>query len=647
MKQLIKEAMFHLVMQCMLASIAYAISTPTERYVLIPDPPSVAVVDFASFKVVESIALGNSPEYALLGPENRFLYVLSHKIAKKKDPEGDQSEVTIIDPGSRKIIKNIPFTGKVRQFLFTDDGRYLFCFAPGNVIRRSETVSYTRTDILFIDTRTNEVADSFSTDRPPEQVVFRKDLSRIFALAAAFITKPNDPRSPIMLPAQLTVFQSGATKPVATISLPDKPLSIGLSPDEKWLYVLDRGYHNHWSIPHLPMNRRDLGRRTRKDNEKNHRAGSVRVYDAALLNEVASHNLGTSPWKLFADPASNTTSVLGFAEDGIRGKLHELRGKDLITSFDVGECPQRVMRFADLPGRLVISYTDIRFLPDDAKTQPFTLPLNVSKIGPQPSGSSQFLDGWPGEALYVPQSQRILVGAIRVGDLPPNRFYELYVTRGGFSNRPWPEREVMFFNVPDRKIERLVKIGRGEVKFGKVVGEFALALGIGMATGIASYSAMSPYYITVYPVSSNRNLGSERLALSPDRAFVYALHAPTNDVTILKTATGEVVDKVAVGGGAYRLFATPDGKFVCAHTSEDITFIDTATNKIHLKHHLPDGKVILMEVDETAQQIYALGTKSILVFDAKTAKLLGTVEGISNPQWLVAPTNKQPAATGQ
>ena len=99
-----------------LVPTAHAISTKAERYTLIPEPPAVAVVDLDSYKVFDSIPLRAAPDHALPGPGNQFLYVLSHIIAKKGDPEGDRSEVTVIDIAAREVIKTISIPTRVSRF---------------------------------------------------------------------------------------------------------------------------------------------------------------------------------------------------------------------------------------------------------------------------------------------------------------------------------------------------------------------------------------------------------------------------------------------------------------------------------------------------------------------------------------------------
>ena len=625
------EMVFALTATLVCIRSAHAISTKAERYVLIPEPPAVAVIDLDSYKVLDSIPLRSAPDHALTGPESQFLYVLSHIIAKKGDSEGDRSEVTVIDIAARKAIKTISIPTRVSKFDLVGDQRYLFIQGAGR--SATKQLPDVHTSLILIDTRTNEEVVSFSPDNESESVLITKDASRIFAMRWPVVKNVKDPTSQVMEPGELTAFKPGSPKPFARVRIPERPEHMVLSADEKWLYVLDHGYHNHHDTPYMGGMSKPIGmsRFAKNDNKENHRDGLLRVYDITTLTEAATHKLGTSPWKLFVDATTNSVSILGYADDGLEGKLYEIRGAELIRTTTVGEFPQTVLRFEDLPGRVVVSYSDLRVFYDDSSEPSVILPLNSSRLKKDSDGVGRYLEGWPGEVLYLPQSKRMIVGLVDGVELPPSRRYS--------SSKPSPENGVAMVNFAERKVEQVIKVGRTGVKVGKALGNFALAMGIAMASGAASYSVGSPYYMSVFPVYSIQNAGSSRLVLSPDGSHLYALNPPTNDVTIITTATGGVVDKIAVGGGAYRAFSGPGGSFVCIHTSEDITFIDTRTNKVHLKYHLPEGKITLMTVDEAESKILALTSNSIVVFDGKQGTLLGIVEGLRQPRGLVAPVS--------
>ena len=89
----------------LLPTIICAADGRNEVYVINTDPPSVSSVDWKEQKVVGSIPLNRDPNYGLMGPANRFLYVV-HNVGPLL-PE-KPSEMAIVDLERRELIRNIP-----------------------------------------------------------------------------------------------------------------------------------------------------------------------------------------------------------------------------------------------------------------------------------------------------------------------------------------------------------------------------------------------------------------------------------------------------------------------------------------------------------------------------------------------------------
>ena len=116
----------------LLAPMAWSIEQKREFYVINVKPPSVTVVDSVSLKTVGSIPLGPNPSYAVIGPQNRYLYVLHNGVLNPsgKLPEVP-SELSILDTYSRELVKKVTVGWNAAKLSFSEDDRYLLCFSVG------------------------------------------------------------------------------------------------------------------------------------------------------------------------------------------------------------------------------------------------------------------------------------------------------------------------------------------------------------------------------------------------------------------------------------------------------------------------------------------------------------------------------------
>ena len=68
--------------------------------------------------------------------------------------------------------------------------------------------------------------------------------------------------------------------------------------------------------------------------------------------------------------------------------------------------------------------------------------------------------------------------------------------------------------------------------------------------------------------------------LAPEKAFV--MNRLREDIAVLNTETGEVTDRINVGGNTETASTTPDGKWIVATVSSanKVVVIDALSNKI-------------------------------------------------------------------
>ena len=128
------------------------------------------------------------------------------------------------------------------------------------------------------------------------------------------------------------------------------------------------------------------------------------------------------------------------------------------------------------------------------------------------------------------------------------------------------------------------------------------------------------------------------LAASADNEHIYALNSQTNDVTIISTSDGKVIDKIAVGGGCKRVALAPGGHFVYSYTSGQFDLIDTGSNAKAVEYRPSSGKLNSVSVLEDAKRLALLTTNAAIIWDAEKGTQIGTIEGLHQPGLLVQPT---------
>jgi YVTN family beta-propeller protein len=210
------------------------------------DGRNLVVIDVASHKVVGNIDFGHGvrPHFAVFGPKDGLLYVTT---------ELDDS-VTIIDPGSMKIVGSIP-TGQAESHMLaiSHDGRrgYTANVGPGTVsvldLEARKTIA-----VVPVSAQTQRISVSmddrmvFTADQTkPELAVIdttKKQVStRIPLPGIGYGSAPTiDGRwLLIALPDlnQVAVIDLKALQVARTISVPSAPQAVLMRPDGKVAYV--------------------------------------------------------------------------------------------------------------------------------------------------------------------------------------------------------------------------------------------------------------------------------------------------------------------------------------------------------------------------------------------------------------------------
>ena len=573
-----------------------AVEPARQWYAVTLDPPSVVIINAVKPSVTATIELAGVPSFVATEPGNRFLYVLLDgwfDLSQQRHKQSTGSELAVIDLAERRVVKSIPVGWKVSSIEASQDGKYLMCLSVGRP-PEDEAVEQPAL-ITVVETASARVADVFTgpltgmryridKNNPGELAAMRftPDLQQIMMLHFGIRGSGNV----AAIPASVTFFALGKKEPARVIQLKHVGGTGELSPSGRWLYMIDPG--------------------KQATRHKNKRTGAVHVIDVESGAEVAQHRLGYQPHSVAADPRLDVVWVLSDDMDFRKpGTVHRLK-EDKVQLFRTGPAPFFSVRPEGLNGRVVGSSTDLLYIPDEQPESLRVIRFKNYKGAPKLSKTWKSIPA--ASLVYLPDSQRL-------------------VAPSAFGN------DAAIFDLEKAVLVQSFKTGRGGVKFAKAMGRFGLAMGVSMASAGAFSAVGSPVYITFIPGGGQ---AQTNIAAGPGGHNVYLLNSETNDVTIVESGTGRTIGKIAVGGGALDLFASPDRRFICVRAEGHITLVDTRTNKLHVKQDV-DGKVTWFGLTPDGGSLAVLTTRGAAFWDTSEGKILASLDGVSGAHLLTGP----------
>jgi YVTN family beta-propeller protein len=524
----------------LVASAAEAAERKKEIYVVNSKPPSVSIIDSEHWQRVGTISIDENPTHAVIGPGNRFLYVLQNGLfyqgaAAQRDVQYEYlgrrkhaSKLSVVDLEARGL-HSMPLGSNVSTFALTEDGRYLICFALGKPSKKQATDEWGRLTVL--NPMTGEVTFQASNWRLGEKILWTADASRIFVLGTPEIVKGKRP---------------GAGRLDLDGAHPSR-----LDPVFVWGVRASR-------------------------------------YVLSIFSDRSEKPLAEIPldgYPAVKDPSmflSGDQKQLTFFGFGKKFKVEQVVvSVDSAKRIDADEVSGSVERSAVLPAA-----------PNLSRRMAL-----VSQLPGRPIASAR-LPGQDREAVLTSDHQLGIV------------------------------------NLEENRLERVVRIGRGSIRGAKLAGKVALAGGAvvfaGSLTGVA--------FLTAY-TSSSWTQALHRLIATPDGKFLYALDTSSNDVTIVNSEDGSVLDHIPVGSDCLGLLLTSDGRFIWAIAKTRLTLIDTASNKQRFQHEFaPEaGRLNDWKVLPENGRILLLFDNELRAWDPEQASSLATIKGLSEARLLVLP----------
>ena len=625
-----------------------------ELYVLNIKPPSVSVIDSERLEISHTIPLDGPPSFAVVGPGENSLYVLLNGVLtlnSSKKQEKEPSRLALIDLSTREVAKKVSVGWNAGAVALSDDGKYVVCFAHG--LKATDRYKGIPSKLTVIDTHTQEVASRFSNGFYWWDVLFNRDLSRIFVLGRHREGGPKqeyDEGKPYLL-----AFDVGQTDPILEIELNNGGKEMILSRDQSLLYVLDYG--------------RDLPSR------KGFR-GQLHVIDVSSLRKLVTLDVGTRIWDMVYDEARDRVAVIADASPRNRnGKLFQIQGQEIVRVDEVCKEPQFIQRFGHWPGLFVWGPHEVSYIPDAGPARTSYVGLSkmsrssavLSTVGkvvgyPRVSRSNAAsltgakVVGYPRETLYLPDSERV---AFSVWERERDyRGIEAPWTKRGAVDLP--RGRVGVVSLKGKALERVLDSGRwAGVMFAirqasQTAQEDDLYGGRPYPDVFSSFVYHYAYGSISYAAQINEILSlNVSLAADPAERYLYVLNRLSNDITIFETSGGSLIKYVPlkaspgmalptpIGEIPLRtptdssILRTPNGRYVTAYSGKEIVFIDTETNMEKNRYRVAKGAIEGIYVLKSKPLLVGLASKSLLVWDTTTAELQAIIDIPDSPRLLI------------
>lgn len=535
---------------CSLAVLAFAcaafgLEARHEVYVIETKPPSVVIVDTAQGTIVGRIPIRKNPDEALVGSHGRFLYVVQNHRGLMGIEYSKPSNLSVVDLKNRRVDRVIQLKTGVNRMQLSSDGRTLFCFADGNIMK-SHPKPRDDASITSIDTASQQVKKVYRISTPAGYLAMTRDGSRIFAFTGG-VFRGMTLGGSIKLKysaSQMTVFTKAQGQPLATVDLHRfYPTSGAFSLNEKLLFL--------------------LGERHACKGKLLQKGGTLDVVDAET------------------------------------GKV--------VHAYTVGPDPLRLVRLGQQPGLWIVGKEEIQFISDQGALSSQGIFLN----GKGPSRSPK-LDGYPGDILLLPGDEMAV----------------LITKKDGAT-----EHRLALLDVKEQKVEKVVPVGRKGTRVGKKLGRFGLDLGLSLASAGAFNAAGSPYFPLFVPgLGLSGGMGLARRA---DGKYFYALDAASHDVTVVRSADGEIAGQIPVSSSSLLLWIPKGSHYLICFGGGTTYVINTDTNKPTAERKISGSFFRDVEANPKTLRLYLLTDRELQVWDGSDGKEVKSIPGFKHALLLV------------
>lgn len=575
-------------------------AAPNAPYVVMEGiPPKVLLIDPVRFEATDVIWIAPHAVFSLVSPARDALFVLHNSCGKQ------ETTLSIVDLRTKQIRKTVPLTPNVASLAVSQGGRCLIGVDLGGK-DGSATVN-------VVDTGTG-AGLRIPAGHSIRQWITTRDASRVFVLSAAkpgsaprhsqFFSQPEIGIDACKKAGRVyrtgadfsvLVLDPGSAKPVATIPVPGDPSAMLLSPDERWLYVIDQGVWDKTT-----------------GGFRGAKVHSIETQNCAM---VATRTLKTSPRALDMDGETGELWVLaGAASPEAAGEMYRFHGSQMAGPTAVRPKPLGLVRLDGLPHPLLTTEDEICQLGGDGTPQRPCIEL--SKLHLAQEGTAMDSHRLPRfEVRYLPTRSAFAIRTGQYGD-------RLIVVD---PQAPQPTALLTLGRPGARAATRVWNVAR----FGQLAG-LPVGPAIGAACQHSGYGGCGISWFWDWPKPTQKDpWGSPPSVLGPGGRYLYTINLYTNDLAVVDTESQKVDAYFPMHAVAGALTLLPRNRLLCM-SSQRIVVLDTTTNKAVLDVVAPDiGEV---DVPDGVPRIVAAFPDSVSAWDLETLKPVGTVGSLREPR---------------
>lgn len=535
-------------------------------FVLDEEERSLTAVDMAG-SALKTATLQGSPKALVRTPDGRRLLVLDRGPGKDAGDAGYQakgkSAVTIVDSATLEIQSRVEMGwGLELAPMLGPAGERLSVMCPGYVSRKPDE-SLPR-EIVTVDLASGQVVGRLALPRPVTAFFSTPD-----GKTAVILSARDKPKQTPPLPAELRFVDLAAPSLVETITLEGDPQKPVLSPDGKFVYLLDVGKPS--------------------GNVEKNVNGRLYIISVEARRLQTMTDVGSKPRGFVLDETGRQLLLLSDAppKAGMRdrdrsGELRVIRGGEVLPVIKVGHNPGIIRAAPDGNRLFVVSEDGIAGL---------ALP-DLTPLATTPS-SNAFM----GLVVVTPDGRRgfsLLDEELKVYDLEAGK--ELAQIRTGrMGKRLLLATEAVVFTELSKRSGEQEAVRTGQ----------------------------SYYTYTEYSLKDT----NPAIAARPDGKAVYALNRATMDVTIVDAENGTVVEKIGADGSQIRFLSGGAVALVVANSA--IHQIDTASNKklddLAKGDFGKDQGFTVLELSPDGKYGVAYGPQVVLFIDNSSGKPVATL----------------------
>ncbi len=564
------------------ATVAGASQAEDRAFVLDTKGQKALLLDLATGQIRSSATLVGAPSELLRAGDGKNLVALDpgphgFTLCCGMKPKGPMT-ATLLDAATLATnatvtvghgMPAVSFSGisllSTRSLLVPSvDGRRISLVCAGYRSKKPEETL--PREIVTLDTVTGEIVGHIPVERTPGAVWRVGDTSE-----GLFFVPGSGGKNPE--PAEVLFVDLMGQKIVERLTV-DGPIDRAfLTPDSKWLYLLDPGFPS-------PKAEKNVD-------------GRIHVVSVAERKLASSVGAGSNPQGFFWDEPRAQALVMADGPPVPKGEVRAgevrlLRGPEVRATVNVAPQPH-LLRF--LGGKAFVagqSAVTVVSLEDAQRTH------DVLVDGAAAMDDITFSkDGRRAFALFSGSSR------------------------------------LSVFDLEAPRLMGSVTTGRGGVKFAKAFGAAMLSAagtaasyGAGMSaaqTQGRSYFTYNVYNIGVAPPET-------AVVVRPDGAIAYALNSQTNDVTIVDVEKVAVLSKEAAE--ARGMFLFPDGKRLAVLGKNELRLMDTTVNRPAEPLRFEDSASVSLVFTRDGTTAVAWGGKDLYILDAATGAVRTKVGGL-------------------